>query len=242
MKEEAKLSCLIIEDEPIAAEVLEDYVGQVPFLELKGICTDAIFALDRLRSEPIDVIFLDIHLPKLKGLELLKILKKPPQTILTTAYHQYALDAFEADVIDYLMKPIEFARFLKAVNKLDRGRPEPLQVIPPPSEAVTSSRPFRFFNVNKKMVKVFYEEVLYIESLKDYSRIHTAGHPLVTRGQIGEMEDIFRPHGFLRIHRSYVINLDRIAAYTTTSVDIGGATLPIGRNYKELVGRVLEAL
>ncbi|PHN02470.1 LytR/AlgR family response regulator transcription factor [Flavilitoribacter nigricans] len=200
MKDDVKLSCLIIEDEPIAAEVLEDYVQQVPFLELKGVCTDALFALDRLREEPIDVIFLDIHLPKLKGLDLLKILKHPPQTILTTAYHQYALDAFEADVVDYLMKPIEFSRFMKAVNKLKRQavpaqRPAPLAI-----SETSGQRPFRFFNVNKKMVRVFYDEVYFIESLKDYSRIWLQGDSLVTRGQIGEMEDLFRDHGFLRIH------------------------------------------
>lgn len=242
MKEESKLSCLIIEDEPIAAEVLEDYVRQVPFLDLKGICTDAIFALDRLQQERIDVIFLDIHLPKLKGLDFLKILQQPPQTILTTAYHQYALDAFEADVVDYLMKPIEFSRFMKAVNKLDRKNNTSTHPPGSPIEKAPNQKPFRFFNVNKKMVKVFYDEVLYIESLKDYSRIWTTGNALVTRGQIGEMEAIFNPYGFLRIHRSYVVPLNKIDAYSATSVEINGKELPIGRNYKELVARALEGM
>jgi DNA-binding LytR/AlgR family response regulator len=121
MNAKKKLSCLIIEDEPLAAELLEDYVNQVSFLELRGTCKDALFALERLQEEDIDVVFLDIHLPKLKGLEFLRSLKDKPQTILTTAYHQYALEAFEEEVVDYLMKPIDFPRFLKAVNKLDRG-------------------------------------------------------------------------------------------------------------------------
>lgn len=238
MKHDAPLTCLIIEDEPIAAEVLEDYISQVPFLDLKGICTDALFALDRLRQESIEVIFLDIHLPKLKGLEFLKILKQPPQTILTTAYHQYALDAFEADVVDYLMKPIEFSRFMKAVHKLNRKSPSPI----PQLVAASESRAFRFFNVNKKMVKVFFDEVLYIESLKDYSRICTMDRSLVVRGQIGEMEKIFQTFGFLRIHRSFVVAIDKIRAYSATNVEVNGQDLPIGRNYKALVLQRLEDL
>ena len=147
------LSCLIVEDEPIAAEVIQDYINQISFLELKGICTDAIFAMEFLHQQTIDVLFLDLHLPKLKGLDFLKILKDPPQTILTTAYHQYALDAFEANVVDYLMKPIEFSRFLKAVNKLKKPQEPINSTISTPS---SKDRPFHFFNVNKKMVKVFF--------------------------------------------------------------------------------------
>ncbi|MEL6923419.1 MAG: LytTR family DNA-binding domain-containing protein [Bacteroidota bacterium] len=236
-----QLSCLIIEDEPIAAEVLQDYVQQVGFLVLKGICTDAIFALERLRQETIDVIFLDIHLPKLKGLDLLKTLAQPPQTILTTAYHEYALDAFELSVVDYLMKPIDFPRFLKAVNKLQRQD----QTLLSPNNTFTNqsssaNRPFRFFNVNKKMVKVFFDEVLYVESLKDYARIVTPTIQVVTRGQIGEMEQLFAPHGFLRIHRSYLVALRHISAYTPAQIEIGQQKLVIGRSYKAHVARVLD--
>lgn len=229
-----QLSCLIIEDEPIAAEVLEDYISEVPFLDCKGICRDAIFALDRLKQEDIDVIFLDIHLPKLKGLEFLRILDRPPQTILTTAYHQYALEAFEADVVDYLMKPIEFSRFLKAVNKLQREKPTEMMPAVPTASG-REDRPFRFFNINKKMVKVFYHEILYMESLKDYTRIHTTDESLLVRGQIGELEEEFKPFGFLRIHRSFVVALEKIKAYSATEVEVEGRSLPIGRSYKELV-------
>ena len=167
MNDQAKLNCLIIEDEPIAADVLQDYIKQVSFLELKGICTDALFALDHLQREKIDVIFLDIHLPKLKGLDFLKSLKHKPQTILTTAYDQYALEAFEEDVIDYLMKPIEFSRFIKAVNKLLPKESD--QKSPPPSSKLVAKakRPFRFFNVNKKMVKVDKVVVEFYDSIKD---------------------------------------------------------------------------
>lgn len=228
------LKCLIIEDEPIAAEVLEDYIEQVSFLELRGICSDAIFALERLRQEQIDVIFLDIHLPKLKGLDFLRSLQSRPQAILTTAYHEYALDAFEEDVVDYLMKPIAFSRFLKAVNKLDRGVDRPAGAAP------TTDRPFRFFNVNKNMVKVFYDEILFVESLKDYSQIVTSQEKIITRGQIGEMEALLKPFGFLRIHRSYLVSLAKIKAYSATEITVGGQVFPIGRSYKELVANVIE--
>lgn len=241
MKDKTTLSCLIIEDEPIAAEVLTDYIGEVAFLELKGVCTDALFALDRLQKEPIEVIFLDIHLPKLKGLDFLKVLSRKPQTILTTAYDEYALEAFEAEVVDYLLKPIAFTRFLKAVHKLQWTRPEEARVPEIPAGEPPASRSFRFFNVNKRQVKVFYDEVLYIESLKDYSRIFTSGSALVTRGQIGEMETAFAPFGFLRIHRSFLVSLDKIRAYTATSVEIEGKSLPIGRNYRTVVLKTLEA-
>ena len=230
------MTCLIIEDEPIAAEVLEDYIQQIGFLELKGICRDAIFAMEKLEKEAIDVIFLDIHLPKLKGLDFLKTLSKPPQAILTTAYHQYAIDAFELNVVDYLMKPIDFGRFLKAVNKIKRkGQTN----ITNPKTTPSSTKNFRFFNVNKKKIKVYYDKIQYIESLKDYSRIVTAEDALVTRGQLGEMETLFAGHDFLRIHRSYLINLEQITAYSASEVEIAGKPLPVGRSYKELVAKRL---
>ncbi len=231
------LKCLIIEDEPIAAEVIQDYINQVAFLELQGICKDAVVALERLHIEPIDVIFLDIHLPKLKGLDFLRSLEQKPQTILTTAYHQYALDAFEENVVDYLMKPISFSRFLKAVNKLNKQqeltRTKALAEIP-------TNRSFRFFNVNKNKVKVFFNEILYVESLKDYSKIVTRHEQIVTRGQIGEMETMLQSHSFLRIHRSYLVNLSQISAYSATSITVGNQLLPIGRSYKGLVMKAME--
>jgi len=237
MTDNKKLTCLIIEDEPIAAEVLQDYIEQISFLDFKGICKDAIFALDRLKNEKIDVIFLDIHLPKLKGLDFLKILKDRPQTILTTAYHQYALDAFEEDVVDYLLKPIEFSRFLKAVNKLKWKVRLKQQKRLAKSEP---AKPYQFFNVNRKMVKVFFDVILYIESLKDYSKICTKDSSLVTRGQIRDMEDFFKGQNFLRIHRSYIVAIDKIKAYSATVVEVEGKSLPIGRSYKELVARSLN--
>ena len=229
------LKCLIVEDEPIAAEVLTDYIAQVPFLELEGTCKDAIFALDLLGRQPIEVLFLDLHLPKLKGLDFLRSLPEKPQTILTTAYDQYALDAFDAGVVDYLMKPIEFSRFLRAVNKLRRP-----QLLPLPPRPAAATRPFHFFNVNKKMVKVAYDEILYLESLKDYTRIVMTDRKIVTRSHLGEMEIQLRPFSFLRIHRSYIVSLPQISAYSATEITLGAKALPIGRSYKNLVGKALD--
>ena len=152
-------NCIIVEDEPLAAEVLQDYVSQVSFLNLKAVCTDAIYALDVLKKERIDLIFLDIHLPKLKGFDFLKTLKHPPQVIITTAYHEYALQGYEFNVVDYLLKPVEFARFLTAVNKVRSDRS---QEITEPARASEPDRRYMFFNVGKKRVKIFLDEILYI--------------------------------------------------------------------------------
>ncbi len=226
------LRCLIVEDEPLAADILSDYIRDAPGLELAGSCPDALFALEFLQKEKVDVIFLDIHLPKLKGLDFLKILPQPPQVILTTAYHQYALDSYEFDVIDYLLKPIEFSRFLKAIQKLKK-----------PTEAsvrLEKERPFHFFNVNKKHLKVYLDEILYIESLKEYVRIHLPDNrSIVTKFQLGEIHDLLQQPNFIRIHRSFLIAKDKIQAYSATEVEIAGKSLPIGRSYREVVLRQL---
>src|SRR3569833_2378075 len=155
-----KYNCLIVEDEPLSAEILTDYVRQVPFLELRAVCADAIYAMELLQKERIDLLFLDIHLPKLKGREFLESLRNPPHVIIVSAYKEYALTAFELLVVDYLLMPIRFSRFLKAVNKLNQSSPES-KALPSPVE--THERTYFFFSVGKKKVKVFLDEILYIE-------------------------------------------------------------------------------
>src|SRR5688572_9362842 len=151
-----KYKCIIIEDEPIAAEVLEDYIGQVPFLELRTVCRDAIYAMEFLQKEPVEVIFLDIHLPKIKGLDFIKTLKNPPKIIITSAYQEYALQGYELNVVDYLLKPIDFNRFLTAVNKIHHHETSAL----PSSSAVSAEdRPHLFFNVSKRQVKVYIDDI-----------------------------------------------------------------------------------
>ena len=231
--------CIIVEDEPLAAEVLKDYVQQIPFLQLKAVCSDAIYALETLQKEPIDCIFLDIHLPKLKGLEFLRSLKNPPAVIITSAYQEYALQGYEHNVVDYLLKPIEFSRFLMAVNKL-KLQSEPRSI---PAEAIipaSANRTYFFFNVSKKRVKVYLDEMLYIESLKEYIRITTKGKTILTKFQLGQIEELLARNNFLRIHRSFIVAKDKIDAFTATDVEVGGKLIPIGRSYKELVLRALE--
>ncbi len=230
-------NCIIVEDEPLAAEVLQDYIKQVPFLQLRVVCGDAIYALEVLQKEKIDLIFLDIHLPKLKGFDFIRTLKHPPAIIITSAYHDYALLGYEYNVVDYLLKPIEFSRFLTAVNKIklatDSGPAHFYQHSSP-------ERTYLYFNVGKKKVKVFLDEILYIESLKEYIRIVTKSKPILTKFQLGQIEEILARNNFLRIHRSFIVAKDKIEAFTATDVEISGKQIPIGRSYKELIQSVLD--
>lgn len=232
-----QFNCIIVEDEPLAAEVLQDYIAQVSFLKLRAVCNDAIFALEILQKEKIDLIFLDIHLPKLKGLDFIKTLKHPPQIIITTAYHEYALQGYEFNVVDYLLKPIEFSRFLAAVNKL---KPDHIYEAPTPTNFREAERRFLFFNVSKKRVKIYLDEILYIESLKEYIRIYTKSRNILTKFQLGEIEELLNKANFIRVHRSFIVAKDKIEAFTATDIEINGKQVPVGRSYKELVQSLLE--
>lgn len=224
------LHCLIVEDEPLAAGILEDYIRQLPWLRFVGRCSDAVAAAEALQQQAVDVLFLDIHLPGLKGLDFLRTLFAPPQVILTTAYHEYALESYEYGVVDYLLKPVEFERFLKAVQKLKT----PLNPVGAPA-----MRAFQFFNVNKKMVRVWLDEVMYAESLKEYVRLWLpGGKSIMTKMQLGDLESAFEGQGFLRIHRSFLVSLRHVEAYSATDVVVGGKEIPIGRQYRDAVQTV----
>lgn len=232
-----KYNCIIVEDEPLAGEVLADYVRQVPFLELRKICSDAIYAMEVLQMEKIDLIFLDIHLPKLKGFEFIESLKSHPHIIITSAYKDYAIQAFDANVIDYLLKPIRFQRFLKAVNKLNQRSEIALSSVPINAPA---ERGHVFFNVDKKRIKLYLDEILYIESIRDYIRITAKDKSIHTKFQISQIEELLAKNNFLRVHRSFIVAKDKITAYTATDVEINNKQIPIGRSYKELVISTLE--
>ncbi|HMC84071.1 MAG TPA: response regulator transcription factor [Chitinophagaceae bacterium] len=231
-----KYSCIIVEDEPLAVEILTDYISQIPFLELKCVCGDAIYAMEVLQREKIDLIFLDIHLPKLKGIDFLESLKYPPRVIITSAYQEYALQAFDGNVTDYLLKPIRFTRFLKAVNKLNQ------QV---PIQAAASNLPFPerrflFFNVAKKKVKIYLDEIYYVESMREYVRITAQGTTIMTKFVLNEVEDLFANDNFIRVHRSFIVSKERITAFSSNEVEVNGVQIPIGRTYKDFVLSVLE--
>ncbi len=230
------LNCLIIEDEPIAAEITQSYISQVSFLKLEQICHDAISAFEVLQQKHIDVIFLDIHLPKLKGMDFLKALHHPPKVIITSAYKQYAIEGFEMDITDYLLKPFSFARFLKAVNRLQPA----LETIVNPAIQNSGERAHRFFNVNKKKFKIYLDEILYVESLKDYVKIFSKDKSIVTKYQLGELEEFLNDKNFVRIHRSFIVSKAKIDAVSSTEVEIAGKSIPVGRSYQEIVKRELE--
>jgi DNA-binding LytR/AlgR family response regulator len=232
-------NCLIIEDEPLAAEVLKDYIQQVPFLNLTDHCTDAFYAMDILQKFDIDLVFLDIHLPKMKGLDFIKILKKPPRVIITSAHQEYAIQAFEFNVIDYLLKPVEFSRFLMAVNKMEQNREV---ILPAPGMPKSSERLHLFFTVGKKRVKVFLDEILYIESIKEYVRVTSKTKSVLTKFKLSEIEGLLAENNFIRIHRSFIVAKDKIEAFSASEVEVSGKQLPIGRSYRELVTLNLDKL
>lgn len=223
----SKIKCIIVEDEPLATKVLADYVSQVPFLELQETFKDAILATDWLRHHITDLIFLDIHLPKLKGMAFLKTLAHPPSVIITTAYHQYAVEGFDMNVTDYLLKPIEFERFLVAVNKVKTAQSEK------PGEAETKE--FIFLNVQKKKVKILFSEIVYIESQREYIKIVTTKKEYISKMSTHEIESLLPGHLFKRIHRSFIVSVDKIQSYTAEEVDVNGIAIPIGRGYKDVI-------
>jgi len=227
-----KISCIIIEDEPIAADIVQSYIAQVSFLQLEAVFTDAISAFEILNNKPIDLIFLDIHLPKLKGIDFLKTLTKPPKIIITSAYEQYALQGYEFEITDYLLKPFSFERFLKAVNRLQK----PVELL----VTDTDDKQHRFFNVNKKMVKVYLDEILYVESLKEYVKIYTKEKNVVTKFQLGELLGFLNDTNFIRVHRSFIIAKNKINSFFADEIEIAGQSIPIGRSFAVSIKKELE--
>jgi two-component system LytT family response regulator len=225
----SKINCIIIEDEPLAVKVLTDYISQVPFLELQKTFKDAILATDYLRHNHIELIFLDIHLPKLKGMAFLKTLSHPPAVIITTAYHQYAVEGFNLNVTDYLLKPFDFERFLIAVTKVKTAQTETQKADPP------EVKDFIFLNVQKKKVRILFSEIVYIESQLEYIRIVTLNKEYVSKMSTHEIEDLLPPNLFKRIHRSYIISLNKIESYTAEMVEVNGVSIPIGRGYRDII-------
>jgi len=225
----SKISCIIIEDEPLAVKILTDYISQIPFLILQGSFKDAILASEYLRDHKIDLMFLDIHLPKLKGMNFLRALKNPPAVIVTTAYHQYAVEGFALNVTDYLLKPFDFERFLAAVNKVKASH---LQIQTVLNEGVQKN--FIFLNVQKRKVKIFFADIQYIESQREYVKVVTSKKVLLTKMSTKEIESLLPAEQFKRIHRSFIIALDKIESYNSETVEISGVSIPIGREYKNI--------
>ena len=226
----SEIKCIIVEDEPLAVKILADYISQVPFLQLRGTFKDAILATDYLRNNVVDLIFLDIHLPKLKGMAFLKTLINPPAVIITTAYHQYAVEGFELNVTDYLLKPFEFERFLVAVNKLKVKQVERLQTKESPE-----IKDYLFLTVQKKKVKILFSEIVYIESQREYIKIVTTKKEFLSKMSTYEIEDILPVHLFKRVHRSFIVSINKIDSYTAETVEVNGVFIPVGRGYRDSI-------
>ena len=237
MKEPNTIQCLIVDDEPPARAVLTRYIEEVPLLNLAGACSNAVEAMSFLQRNRIDLLFLDIRMPQLNGNELLKILKHPPRTILTTAYPEYALEGYDLDVVDYLLKPIQFERFLKAVHKTLQTpqEPEPAKT----RHNDTAQQPFVYFRADRKMIKVLLNDILYIESMKDYIKVFTVNGTIITKQSISSVEAMLPQHLFVRTHRSFIVALQHVRSYTSELVGIGKNEIPIGKLFRNTVLKVL---
>lgn len=222
--------CLIIEDEPLAVEVIIEYIQQLSHLELTAVCTNAIDGLQVLNTEPIDILFLDINLPRLSGIDFLRSLVKKPAVIFITAHREYALEGYELDVVDYLLKPVAFSRFLMAVNKIT----ERSQLVNSNDSAI-QLKDHLFVNVSRKRQKILYSDIVYLESKREYVSIVTQQGSFLTKIQLSELEKQLDKTAFIRIHRSFIVSKRKIKAYNSTEVDLDAIQIPIGRNYKEQV-------
>lgn len=239
-----QIHCLVIDDEPLAREILKEHIARVEALELTGTCSNAVEAISFLKEHSVDLLFLDIQMPQLLGTNFIRTLKNPPKVIFTTAYRKYAVEGFELDAVDYLLKPISFERFLKAVNKvlqLNIATAQPTILMPTPKERQNGqSNSFMYFRAERKMVKVFFRDILFIEGLKDYIKIVTDTKTIVTKYVLSTLEEMLPANEFLRIHKSYIVAISKIDSYNADTIQIAKHELPIGRLYKFDVNRVLN--
>jgi two-component system, LytTR family, response regulator len=238
MPESAPIKCLVVDDEPPAREIIRRYIEQVPGLLFAGECGNALQAFAFLQHHAVDLIFLDIRMPQLNGNDFLKTLKNPPKVIFTTAFAEYALEGYELDIVDYLLKPVQFDRFLKAVNKafqLTQIQVKPDQF--PAEEKKNDS--FVYFRADRKMVKVMLRDILYIESMKDYIKVITTGGTIITKQSISSVEAMLPEREFIRVHRSYIVSVEHIRSFTSEIIEIEKIELPIGKLYRNEVLKVL---
>lgn len=242
MSNTKKIRCLVIDDEPPAREILKQHIGGVKALEFTGTCSNAVEAITFLKEQKVDLLFLDIQMPQLLGTNFIRTLKNPPKVIFTTAYRKYAVEGFELDAVDYILKPISFERFLKAVNKVLQTNLA-AEHAPSTSKENFPDHPnsFLYFRADRKMVKVFFIDILFIEGMKDYIKIVTKSRTIVTKYVLSTLEEVLPSDEFLRIHKSYIVAITKIDSYNADSLEISKHELPIGRMFKHDVSRVLNA-
>jgi len=225
-------TCLIVDDEQLARKLLEEFVAKVPMLELRGMCKNPMEAMEIIKSEPIDIMFLDIQMPELTGVEFMKSLNQKPATIFTTAYSEYALEGYQLDVIDYLVKPFPFERFLKAVNKaidfIDLKRNAQHS-----DTRIAEDADFVLLHADHKIYKVKLKDIKYIEGLKEYVSYYTSEKRIIVLQSLKSIEESLPSDKFIRVHRSYIVPIDKIKSLDGNQVQIGDKLIPIGRSYKE---------
>ncbi|WP_347838080.1 response regulator transcription factor [uncultured Draconibacterium sp.] len=236
-----KTKCLIIDDEPLARDLMRSHIEKLDNFEICAECGDAMKALQELHNHKIDLMFMDIQMPQITGIEFLRTLKNPPKVIITTAYREYALEGFELDVVDFLLKPITFERFLKSVNKYYQS----IQDDVPPDQPTpvahgNTEEAFIYVKENKKVLKVQLNEILYVEGLSEYVQIYTTDKKIITKNSMTNMAEKLPENSFMRIHKSFIVSLSKIEAFTSSSIEVPGKELPIGRSYKNAVLEVLQ--
>lgn len=225
--------CLIVDDEPVAREILENHLSRIPGFQLEGSCRSAVEAFKIINSTNIDLIFLDINMPEISGLSFARSINKNIKVIFTTAYREYAVDGFDLMAVDYLLKPISFERFSQAMLKYNNENRSEHYSMNEPVELEKND--FIFVRSDRKMIKINFSEVRYIESLSDYLKIHLEDKTIITRETISNLETMLPQNDFLRVHRSYIVALAKIQSYTNEEVEVGNHQIPISRSYKDEV-------
>ncbi|MFC2097106.1 LytR/AlgR family response regulator transcription factor [Bacteroidota bacterium] len=230
-----KTSCIIIDDEPLAIRVIEKHIEKLPEFNIIAKCKNAIQAIEVLKNENVDLLFLDIQMPELTGLEFLKTLQNPPSIIITTAYRNYAVDAFDLDVLDYLLKPITFERFLKAINKFYHSKNSIKQIIKETKVQESDNTEYINIKKGKTIIRILLSDIQYIESFKDNIVIHTSDDSFTTKKQIGNFEEELPGENFIRVHKSFIIAIKYIKSISPTNIGLKNKDIPLGRSYKSYV-------
>jgi DNA-binding LytR/AlgR family response regulator len=233
------IRCIIVDDEPLAIDALSALLKRFSEIEIIATCPDAFKAFEVLQKQDVDLVFLDINMPEMSGLSFLKSLQNPPKVIFTTAHREYAFDAFELDVVDYLLKPVSHSRLMKSISKFHEQTAT--KATEKQAGKTRSEADHIFIRAERKMVKVFYDDILYVEGLKDYVKIITNTDTVVTKMQMGNMEKILPDKQFIRCHRSYIVNRKKITAFTKYDIEIGKIEIPIGSSYSENISEILES-
>jgi DNA-binding LytR/AlgR family response regulator len=233
-----KIKCIIVDDEPLAIEVIQVHLEKIGGFEVVAKCQNAMDAFAALKSHKIDLMFLDIQMPGFKGNDFLRSLKDAPKTIFVTAYREFAIEGYELDVVDYLLKPVSFERFFKAITKYMDSIS--VKVASDAPSSGNKEEEFVYVRANKKIHKLYLKEILYVESVKDYITIHTKSQKLTSKQTITSFEEMLPEQSFIRCHRSYIVSLQHVSGFTSTSIDVGNTEIPIGRNYHQQVFKSLK--